>query len=493
MRTSISVVLLSLASFALSAPATSTLKWSPCPSPLPPALQCAQLKVPLDWSQPKKEQVTLGITKVPAKNQETKKGSLFYNPGGPGEPASNILMYQAQGYSIFGEALVNNFDIVGVDPRGTGMSQPLTCDPDKYNAPWPKFPQSQADFDGLVNYNKAFWQSCSNMTGALLGHVDTISVAKDHEAVRKAIGAAEFNFLGESYGSQLGSQYAALYSDNFRAIVLDGNVDHSQSTLSTFEAESATYEAELTRFISWCESNTTCALNGKNVTKVWTDLVDSAFAQPIPAPGCKDPAAGCKTTVHGGDILFGAQGFLVWKEVTLTSLGKDWPGLAVALEQAVAGNATLLSYPSATSKSDSNFAGPAISCQDFHTPVKTFADLEYIYELASYTAPLTLGASQTYWIMISCIGYPLPVSNPPATLRVKNSKSNTILMTNSRYDPETSLVWAEGLREQIAYADLVVRAGDGHTSYNLGGETTALIESYLVNMTLPGENVITQS
>lgn len=68
-------------------------------------------------------------------------------------------------------------------------------------------------------------------------------------------------------------------------------------------------------------------------------------------------------------------------------------------------------------------------------------------------------------------------------MNITNSRNNTILMTNGLYDPSTSIVWAESLREQIAQANLVIRDGDGHTSFDLGGQTTAIIEDYLVNDT----------
>ena len=406
---------------------------------------------------------------------------------------SDLLAAQALGYDIFGEALVNNFDIIGVDPRGIGLSQPVMCDPKAFNAPWPKFPQSEAAFNDLVRYNEAFWKSCLEQTGPLLGHIDTLSGAKDMEAVRKAMGTSELNYLGISYGTVLGSQYANLYPNNFRTMALDADVDHSQPLLDLWAAEVITYETELKRFFDWCDSNSTCPLHGRNITQIWTELIDSALENPIPAPGCDGPAAGCQTTAWGGDILFNAQDMLMFKEEVLWAKGVTWTTLATAIEQAAAGNATLLSSPTATSNSDGNFAEPAVQCADWSTPIETFSDLKHIYEIAEYLAPLTRGASQSYWTMVSCVGYPLSVPNPPATMNITNSVGNTVLMTNARYDPETSVVWAESLREQTAHARLVIRDGDGHTSFPLGEETTAIIDSYLVNKTLPGQDIVAQS
>ena len=50
--------------------------------------------------------------------------SLFVNPGGPGGSAidfADVLV------SRFSSDLRDRFDVVGVDPRGVGLSTPLTC------------------------------------------------------------------------------------------------------------------------------------------------------------------------------------------------------------------------------------------------------------------------------------------------------------------------------------------------------------------------------
>ena len=398
------LIIASLISLVSPAPTSRTLPWVTCPSPLPSQLQCAQLKVPLDWAHPGGKKTTLGLTKVPAK-APTKKGVLFFNPGGPGLATSDLLAGQALGYDIFaGSALPENFDIVGIDPRGVGLSEPITCDPAAFNMPWPKFPQSETAYNDLVNYNNAYWESCLNQTGPFLGHVDTLSVAKDFEAVRIAMGKPEMNFLGTSYGTQIGSQYANLYANNFRTMALDSNVDHSQTLFDAWQIEALAYETELKRFIAWCEADSTCVLYGQNVTHVWIDLVDSAFKNSIPAPGCNGPAPSCQPSVWGGDILFNAQDMLFFKESALWANNVTWSTLAIALKEAAAGNATLLSSPAAMSNTDANFAEPAVQCADWPTPVKSFIDLRNIYSIASYLAPLTQGASQSYWTMVSCIG-----------------------------------------------------------------------------------------
>ena len=53
----------------------------------------------------------------------------------------------------------------------------------------------------------------------------TVETAHDLEALRQAVGDSTLNFWGVSYGTVIGSTYAALYPDHIRALVLDGSVD----------------------------------------------------------------------------------------------------------------------------------------------------------------------------------------------------------------------------------------------------------------------------
>ncbi len=68
-----------------------------------------------------------------------------------------------------------------------------------------------------------------------------------------------------------------------------------------------------------------------------------------------------------------------------------------------------------------------------------------------------------------------------------------ILMVNSEHDPESSYLWAQGLRSQIPTAVFVTRRGDGHGSWGLEGEARALMDAFLVNGTLPEQNMVVNS
>ncbi|KAI0911421.1 TAP-like protein-domain-containing protein [Ustulina deusta] len=462
-----------------------SIKWGSCSDAFPDTLTCATFRVPLDWNYihaHANETVELGMVRLEAGDKANRIGSLFINPGGPGGQASSTIP------SLDGRVdpeILAKFDMIGLDPRGVGISTPVQCDPSTFNKRVKFMPKTEEEYDALVQYNKDLGASCLEKTGPLVNYVDTISAAKDHEAVRLALGE-KATYLGLSYGTQLFSQYAALFPDSFRAIVLDGNLQHSQSESSNLLVESTTYEATLGQFFDWCASTAECALQGKDVAAVFKSVRDKASAAPISAPGCDDVS--CRSDVTEEDFLFTVQGFLI-------SQG-NWPELGQALLEADSGNATIISEFNQIAVGDAYedsylYAGTAIGCQDWAHASKELADVAEKQTLGAVFSPLTLGACQSYKLQTQCIGWPAPLSNPPAPVVYEGEVK--LLMVNSLYDPSTSYTWALGLQSEIQNAVLLTRNGSGHTSYLLGGEATNITNEYLLHLELPELGTITTS
>ncbi|KAI1144375.1 alpha/beta-hydrolase [Hypoxylon sp. FL0543] len=468
---------------------SSSISWGPCSDPFSSNLTCATYTVPLDWSNPENETIELGIVRLEARDKSKRIGNLFVNPGGPGGQATSTVNSLA-GAGVLDPEILDRFDIIGLDPRGVGISTPVQCDPAAYNKRVAYFPKTQDQYDELVAYNKALGESCRAKTGRLIDFVDTISAVKDHEAVRKALGGEKINLLGLSYGTQLFSQYAELYPDNIRSIVLDGNLQHSQSESSNLLTESTTYERTLKEFFSWCANATKeeCPLSGQDVQAKYLSVLAKATASPIPAPGCDDKT--CRSDLTEEDLRFSLQGALISTSA--------WPSLAQSLLEADAGNATLISQgqPLVTGdayEDSSLLAGTAIACQDWDHASTSLADVQEKATLGANFSPLTRGACQSYKIQTSCIGWPAPLSNPPRP--IKYTGKTTILQAQSTIDPSTSYAWALGLHAELGddKSVLLVRNGSGHTSYLRGGETTAAINAYLLNLTLPKPGTVLNS
>lgn len=350
-----------------------------------------------------------------------------------------------------------------------------------------RFPQTEADFDKLVQHNKAVGESCLKLSGNIVKHVDTTSVARDFEAIRQALGDDKLNFLAFSYGTQIAAQYAELFPQNIGRFVLDGNVDHSGSETYTLVTEVATYESEFDRFAEWCGSSKDCALQGKDVAALFDKLVKRADTTPIPAPDCDGTV--CREDVNGEELRFNAQGYLILKPYS-------WPILGLALAQALEGNATILSTPlpvaDQAAANSALFGERAVGCLDWLHSSHSVSDILYKQQLTASIAPHTQGATQSWDEQVSCIGWPAPIQNSPHQVKIQSSVP-PMLMVNALYDPETSYTWAVALKEQIPNAVLLTRNGDGHTSYALGGAAQQVIDAFLVDGKMPAQNTVVNS
>jgi pimeloyl-ACP methyl ester carboxylesterase len=477
----------------------SGLEWAPCPpvaagAATPEAtadsgLECATLSVPLDYADPNGEQITIGLNRLPARAPANRIGSLIFNPGGPGGPASPIVAFQASGTPVFTPAVLDHFDLIGMDPRGTGTSTPVRCDPDVWNDYVSRFPKDEAGFERLRAHTQAVGESCLQLTGPLLGHLDTVSAAKDIEQVRLALGGEPLNYLGLSYGTQLGATYAQLFPDNIRVMVLDGALDHDQRGLAMLDNEARAHEKELERFAAWCSETESCALHGQDVLTVYDELVATADKTPIPAPRCVELGY-CRPEATGEDIRFMVQGMLMFTHPTPAFSMPGWEGLAKALAEAQGGDGSAFAAYLALTDDSGLFSGLGIECVDWPTDIATYDDFAAYEEFARIIAPHSQGATQTWTILTGCMGWPVPVANPPGLWNVEGTPP--ILIVNATYDPSTAYVWAQLMREQIDGSVLLTRIGDGHTSYLLPGEsqTRDAIDHYLITGETPPPNTV---
>jgi pimeloyl-ACP methyl ester carboxylesterase len=465
----------------------SFISWNPCPTQLnlPKNLECASFSVPIDWNAPYGEHFDLGLVRLPAapSNTTSKVGSLFINPGGPGSPASTIVATMAQG--IFPgpiRRLLAAFDIIGLDPRGTGMSHQVNCSKEIYAEAVSLFPRTEENYNALVEKNRRLGESCRKLTGPLLEHVDTISAAKDHEAVRVALGNEPMNFLGLSYGSQLAAQYISLFPDNVRTLALDAVVQHSQSRAANIFIDASSYEFVLKHFFEWAATDASSALRGQDVKTLWLDVLDSARKTPIPALSCD--GTNCRASVTDEDILFSAQGHLNFPGAGV-GLGASWELLASALFNASHGDATALATSYSNPEAISRLA---IHCLDWDQPA-SFSEVKANLEIVDTHFELVRGASHRWESQHACAGWPVLVKNSPKKLDIKTK--TTVLMVTSTGDASTGIPWALGMLEEIQNAVLIIRKGDGHGSSPLGGETSELVVEYLIKGKAPAERVLT--
>jgi pimeloyl-ACP methyl ester carboxylesterase len=190
--------------------------------------QCATVKLPLDYDEPRGRTVELALLRVKARKPASRIGSLFVNPGGPG--ASGVSM-AAAAPSYLSDAVLDRFDIVGFDPRGIGNSANLACFPSTRDSVLVQshmnvfFPDGAAQEAEYVRAARAIGRACSSTGATLAGAMSTAEAARDMDVLRRAVGDKKLSYLGFSYGTVLGQYYANMFPDRVRALALDGVVN----------------------------------------------------------------------------------------------------------------------------------------------------------------------------------------------------------------------------------------------------------------------------
>ena len=98
------------------------------------------------------------------------------------------------------------------------------------------------------------------MGADFLANIGTASAARDMDAVRAALGEDQINYLGFSYGTQLGSAYADRYPDRVRAMVLDGAVDPSLDPITESVNQMAGFQRAFDDYAADCAQSADCPL-----------------------------------------------------------------------------------------------------------------------------------------------------------------------------------------------------------------------------------------
>ncbi|KUJ06939.1 alpha/beta-hydrolase [Mollisia scopiformis] len=489
---------------------TSTISWTDC-SPDPSiALKCANFSIPLDWSKPWGPQINLGIGMIPAANASQRIGYLMTNPGGPGGADIQANGKGDLGLTVTGQywrssQLHQYFDIVGPDPRGVASSSPLECDPDLWTtaSQTSLFPEDEESYNELVNAWKAAGESCAEKSGERLNHVDTLSVARDFEAIRIALGDEPMTFLGFSYGTQVGLQYAELFPNDIRAMVLDAVLDHTQEEVYMLETESGGYEDTLDQFFLWCARNSSCAFhNTTDFPTKFDNYITAANQNPIPAPQCSNASFDfypCASTASGYDILTFLQELLI---VNRPDNGLGVPGLAdmsLLLQLAFEGNdASFFATANTTSPISSDYPYTAVICQDWHHQSLSWPEFQTEMIFANIISPHTRGQGEFWRLQVRCMNWPAPVVNPAHSIAptFQNLTLKTpVLLVNAFYDPETAYPFSVNLQRQFGERNAVLlsRNGSGHTSWYSMGDTHFAINNYLIDLKVPQPATILQS
>ncbi len=213
----ISVALIGLSALVANAQ-TPALQLKPCPGfaetgkpPLVYGAQCGQLAVKENPDDPHSREINLEILRLPAISPAPKADPLLLIQGGPGG-SSVAMAEQVQGF--FSE-LRKNRDLVFVDQRGTGKSNPLNCEALSSDEQLLPEAEQKARFNEVMH-------DCAKKYAEVASFYTTPYAVKDLEQVRIALGYPQVNLWGGSYGTRVVLEYMREFPQSLRAVVMDG-------------------------------------------------------------------------------------------------------------------------------------------------------------------------------------------------------------------------------------------------------------------------------
>ena len=453
----------------------------------PSEYQCAFLKAPLDWDNPDGDQISLAL----AIHRSGKKDApaLFVNPGGPGGAVVSALPYYA-GQGI-GEAVVNAYDIVALDPRGVGDSTPVFCmtdaEKDKYNAgsetEGTDADTPQSAIAEVQEDSREFAQGCRDHSGAIFEHIDTVSAARDFDMVRSILGQDKLNLLGYSYGTFLGATYAGLYPAQVGRFVLDGALDPSLSVDEVSSMQMRGLDASLQQWITDCATQASCPMGrtkDEGIANV-RSFLESLEASPLPTNDPDRPLTeGLAVTA-----MIGAMYNTEW-----------WPELTNA-------------YSDATRRNDGTAMLEIADLMNSRNPDGTYADnsadainainnLDYEPEGSSEQWVSQAAALKSELSILGrYVGYPSAALSAWPTRHadrhpITAQGAAPIVVIGTTHDPATPYTMAQGLSGQLASGVLVSVEGWSHTAYRRGANQCVVnaVEDYLVKGTVPTDGLM---
>ncbi|MFE3493889.1 alpha/beta hydrolase [Streptomyces sp. NPDC059175] len=267
------------------------ISWADCPADwgLEKPVQCGWVSVPLDYARPDGRQIRLAVDRVAATGAaDERQGALVYNPGGPGGSGLRFPRRVTTNNAIWART-AKAYDFVGFDPRGVGHSSPLSCvDPqDAIKAPKPDpVPDSEADKLAQRKLAAEYAAGCTERSGGLLPHMNTLNTARDLDVIRAALGERKLNYLGVSYGTYLGAVYGTLFPSHVRRMVMDSIVNPRTDKIwyGVNLDQDVAFEARLADWMRWVASHDAVYHLGDTEAEVrrqWEELRADAKREPI--------------------------------------------------------------------------------------------------------------------------------------------------------------------------------------------------------------------
>jgi hypothetical protein len=249
-----------------------------------------------------------------------------------------------------------------------------------------------------------------------------------------------------------------------RRAVLDGTTNQSTDDWpAERDALAADSEAVFGRFVDWCAGEPACELHGTDVEQRWLAVVGAADRDPLPVPGT--------------DIRYTGRDLQGLVQFTMLTGPQAWPAVAAAVVAAEGGDGT--GFRPARGNPYPQVGTPGVTeCQE----IPGYADqpeMAAAVARAGRIGPALGAALPLVSHVLTCAGWPAPLSNPPAALP---SGLPPLLGLGTWTDfPGT-----ERVTRQVSGSVAVFHDGLGHVIYRPDNPCAIdAVDRYLTDLQLP--------
>ncbi|MFH0179020.1 alpha/beta hydrolase [Streptomyces cacaoi] len=455
------------------------------PSPLPDGdqWQCATMKAPLDWDDPKGDTIDIALIRARAGGDESRRiGSLVFNFGGPGGSGVSSLPAFGEEYA----ALRTRYDLVSFDPRGVGRSAGVRCENDQQLDAYFQqdgTPDDAVERTALLDSTKDFNAACEKNSKKMLPNVRTTDAARDMDLMRQVLGDDRLYYFGVSYGTELGGVYAHLFPKNVGRAVFDAVVDPTQTSEQGSLGQAKGFQLALDNFAEDCTSKTEdCPVGdtAQDVKDRIAGLLRSLDGKPIPGIFPRELTQSAATN-----------------GIAQALYSKDfWEYLVEGLEQAYAGDGKILMLLSDLMNgrnengeySNITAANISINCADDKPRYST----AYVQQrLPAFRAASSLFGDFLAWGMVSCTDWPVPGADDHPDVSAPGSAP--ILVVGNTGDPATPY---EGARKMVdalgrgVGVELTYK-GQGHGAYGSKNKCVqTAVNGYLLDGKVPAAGTV---
>jgi pimeloyl-ACP methyl ester carboxylesterase len=465
------------------------LQWGPCPPSVygenPPGKECANVSVPLDYSDPGGRRIDVAVSRLPATDRNKRWGVLLLAAGGPGNAGVDLPEFFAK---LMPRSVLERYDLIGFDLRGNGHSTPATCGltPSQLSPsrvmPWP----DPRGFQENVSYARFLAQSCgSASTADLLPFITTENRARDMDRIRAALGEKQISFLGYSYDTYLGAVYMSLFPRRADRFALDSVVSPRAVWRDTWRRMGPAIELrfpDFTRFVA--ERNDVYALGATDteVRAKYFEFSARLDLTPVTLPDGQ---------VMDGNLFRETTRVALYSDTMFPALGDLWHLLDHAGARRLAVPATAWESIFPQVPQDNLVAGAlATLCGDAQWP-KDPEQYRRDVQRDSRLFPVAGGMAANIW---PCAFWPVEPRKPPVP--ITGDGHADVLLIQSLRDIATPLIGALEMRAALGpHTRMLISTGGAHSlaySYNTNDCINAAANAFLVDGVLrdtlcPGE------